>query len=192
MPVWIERAKGGCGGRVGRQAKQGNRRCTPIRPTFRLARRMDEPSKPAHRARRVDGPIITGAGDDRNWQRFRELAPILPLMELGNSIAAHQPDEFHAWIALLESADGVDRVAGPCADFEVGHADRSAAGHCLRRSITRFIGCHALCGFQRIAGRDEPPHLVEAKRADRGQADPPMPPMGRIERAPEKANALHG
>ena len=53
IPAGVLRANGGCGGRVGRQAKENDRRCTPLRPVTRLARRVDEPPQPAHRARRV-------------------------------------------------------------------------------------------------------------------------------------------
>ena len=66
IPVGILRANSGCGGRIGRQAKENDRRCTPFRPVLGLARRMDEPSQPTHRARRVGSRIITGPANHRN------------------------------------------------------------------------------------------------------------------------------
>src|SRR5947209_14738776 len=60
IPIGVLHADCGCGGRIGRQAKKNDRRCTPFRPLLCLAERMDEPPQPTHRASRVDYGIITG------------------------------------------------------------------------------------------------------------------------------------
>ena len=69
---------------------------------------------------------------------------------------------------------------------------RRAARHPPRRGEPRFERRHVLRAFlQRIAGRDQPPHLVEAERAHRLEADVPVPAMRRIERAAEETDARH-
>ena len=86
MPVRVVRAKAGCGRLVGCQAKECDRRCTPVRPVPCRGRGMDEPPKPAHRARRMGPVIIAGAGKHRNRHHPRHPAPILPLVELRQRI----------------------------------------------------------------------------------------------------------
>ena len=45
--------------------------------------------------------------------------------------------------------------------------------------------------LERVAGRDQPPDLVEPERAHRGKADMPVPAMRRVERPAEETDARH-
>src|SRR4029453_12664214 len=112
VPVRVNCAQPGGGGSVGWQAKEANRRCTPFRPVPCLACGADKLPQPAHRARRAGLAIIAGTRNDRNRHHARQGAPAPPLVELGHSILAHQPDEVEPRPVLEELMDGVDGVAG--------------------------------------------------------------------------------
>ena len=192
MPVGIVRADRGGRGTVGRQAKHYNRRCTPLRPSFRLARRMDEPPQPAHRAHRVGMAIIAGPANHRNRHHAGNSPPVAPFVKISQIIQADEPDEPLARIAALQFLQGVDRISGAGAQFEVAGPDRSSSRHSPRRSEPGVIGRHILAALlERIARRDQPPYLVEAERTNGLKADPPVPAVGRIERTAEKADARH-
>src|SRR5438128_397950 len=96
-------------------------------------------------------------------------------------------------MASLEQLNGVDRIARPLAPFEIADPDRSATRRLLGRGEASVKRSHVAGVFlERIAGRDQPPHLVEPERAPGGKAHSPMPAMGRVERAAEETDARHG
>src|SRR4029453_18471576 len=144
VPVRVDCAQPGSGGLVGWQAKEANRRCTPFRPVPCLACGADEPPQPAHRARRAGLIIIAGARYDRNRQHARQVAPAPPLVELGHSVLAHQPNKPVPRISLEKQADGVDRIAGAGASLEVADPDAAASGPGARRCEAGGIGRHVL------------------------------------------------
>jgi len=192
MPIGIERADGGSGGRVGRQAKQQDRRWTPLRPSFRMARRADISSQPAHRARRSGRAIIAGAGKDGNRHQPGDSSPIPPVMKFRHSVGAHQPDEAEARIAATDALERVDGEARAFEGLEGAGPDRRPASHRPGRGEPSRERRHVLrlC-LERVAGRDQPPHLVEPELVERGEAHPPVAAMRRVERAAEQADALH-
>src|SRR5687768_14515259 len=112
-------------------------------------------------------------------------------MELGNSVGAHQPDEAVAWVPADQLAKRVDGEARPEPRLEIADPDWGSPRHLPGGRKPRLERCHAFVGLERIAGRDQPPHLVEAERVERSEADPAMPAVRRIERAAEKSDALH-
>lgn len=192
VPIGIERANGGSGRRVGRKAKQQDRRGTPLRPSFRMARRADISSKPTHRARRSGGPIIAGAGKDGNRQQPGDSTPMPPVMKIRHSVGAHQPDEAEARISAENPRQRVDGKARAFASLEVADADRRSARQRLGRGEPRLQRRHVLRRrLERVAGRDQPPHLVEAQRLGRVDADLPVPAMGGVEGAAEEAGKRH-
>ena len=66
-------------------------------------------------------------------------------------------------------------------------ADRRAPRHRLGRGQARVERRHVRgAGLERIAGRDQPPHLVEPKRVERGEADPAVAAVGRVEDPPRR------
>src|SRR6188768_4195643 len=162
VPVRVKCAQP-CGGRsVGWQAKEVNRRNTPFRPIPCLACGADKPPQPAHRAGRAGVVIIAGPRKYRNRDHTRQDAPTLPLVELGHSVLAHQPNEAMLGEAPHQLFKRIDRVSGSIADLEIAHPDAAAPGHRTRRRKPRGIGRHvARLVFQRIARGNEPPNLVE-------------------------------
>src|SRR5690348_9500555 len=138
VPMWIDCAQPGGGGRVGWQAKEDNRRCTPFRPISRLACGADEPSQPARRASRSGLVIIARAGYDRNRHHARQVAPPSPLVELRHSILAHQPDEAVTRPLAEQSGERVDRVASPAFRLEIADLDPASPRHDARRGQARF------------------------------------------------------
>jgi hypothetical protein len=112
-------------------------------------------------------------------------------MELSNSVRSHQPDEIVTGESPLERSKRVDGVARARALFEITDPNGCQAGHCPSRSQARRIWRHALGRLERIARRDQPPQLVEAKRINCRKAELAVPAMGRVEGAAEEADALH-
>ncbi len=142
MPVWVVRANGGRGGRIGRQAKEQDRRYTPVRPVLRLADGMDEAPQPAHRARRVGRPIIPRTGHHRNWQFAGQAPVIAPFMKIRQGVASKQPDETVLRIEPLEAFYRVDGEARAEPDFDVGDVDRAVPRHRLGRGQARLKRGH--------------------------------------------------
>src|SRR5262245_28502981 len=161
VPVRVKCAQPCGGSSVGWQAKEANRRNTPFRPIPCLVCGADEPPQPAHRARRAGIVIITGPRKYRNRQHARQGAPLLPLMELGHSVLAHQPYEAMPRIALHQPGQRIDRVAGSIVGLEVAHLDAAAPGHGARRGEAGAIGRHVPgLILQRVSGGNQPPDFV--------------------------------
>src|SRR6185437_15125357 len=119
--------------------------------------------------------------------------PIAPFVKIWQGVASKQPDETVLRIAPLQPPDRVDGEAGALANLEIADPDPRPARHVLGRGQARLERRHVgRALLQRIAGRDQPPDLVEAERAHRLEADVPMPAMRRVERAAEETDAGHG
>src|SRR5687768_17129832 len=111
---------------------------------------------------------------------------MLPLMKLGNSVSAHQPDEADSRVALLERPHRVDGVPSAGVTLEIADADARTAGNGPGGGKPVQEGRHVLSAFlQRIARRHQPPNLVEAERVHRRKADPPVTDVRRVERPAE-------
>ena len=111
VPVGVERAQAGGGSRVGRQAKEDNRRCTPVRPVALPGSRggrtaAASPSR-APRGQRHHSP---GGESPQSAPSPPDLRQCLPLVELGHSVGAHQPDEAVVGVAPLRARASVSTV----------------------------------------------------------------------------------
>ena len=93
----------------------------------------------------------------------------------------------------LERADRVHGEAHALPHLEIAYPDRRASGEPFGRGETGREWSHVLGALlQRIARRDEPPYFVEVERAHGGEADMPVPLVGRVEGTAEKTDAGHG
>ena len=72
----------------------------------------DEAPQPAHRARRAGIAIIARAGNHRNRHHARQAPPVLPLVELGDIVRAHQPDEAVAAGSAGAACEACRRCSG--------------------------------------------------------------------------------
>jgi hypothetical protein len=107
-------------------------------------------------------------------------------------VASEQPNELIARVAALELADRIDGEPSTRGSLEIADSNRRLARHSLGGGEPRLVRGHILrFGFQRVPRRDEPPHLIEPKRADCAQADPTMSPVRRVEGTAEEADARH-
>ena len=192
VPVRVERAQGGGRAWVGWQAKKGDRRCTPLRPLFRLAERADEPPQPPHRTRASGRGSITRARNDRNRHQSCDLPPRAPLVKLWQNVLTYDPDETETRVSTSQLRQRIDGEAGAGAALEIEHPNWSPRRHrsCggKARLDWRHVGGR---GLQRIARGDQPPHFVEPQGVERAKADPPVPAMRGIEGAAEKPDARH-
>src|SRR6185295_5884296 len=93
----------------------------------------------------------------------------------------------------LQPPHGVDREASAFPPFEIAGADACPPCHDRGLGKPRIEGCHVFdVLLERIAGRNQPPHLVQPKYPHRFKTDAPVPGMSRVEGAAEEADACHG
>ena len=189
-PVWIGAAQGRGRARVRIETQLYQRGGAPSCPVLHAGCRPPVSAEPGRRGARGSTAIIAGTGDNRNRHEPGHIAPGLPLVELGQVIAAHQPDEAVARIAPLQRPQRIDSKPRAQLALDSRGANRRAAA-------VRHGGCeprrqrsHARPGLERIAGRNQPPHLVQPQRAQRGQADLAVTAMRGIEAPPQQADAF--
>ena len=132
---------------------------------------------------------ITRPGQYHEAHRASDIHPAKPARQLHQDISPHDPDEARARETAAQFAQRVDGEAravsrlDPRGQDAAGTGDPSGAGKAVGE------GCHAVCGFQRIAGRDHQPDLVQAQPPHRQQRDVPVTFMRRIEGSAQQADA---
>lgn len=114
---------------------------------------------------------------------MKDLLPILPLIDPGQIVRPHQPDEPKIGELSGEMPKGIGGIAGAEAMLDIGHPDARMMCDTLRFSQTGRKRSHAIAALERILGRHHPPDFVEPQIGKGRQADLPMPIMSRIERA---------
>lgn len=193
MPLRIVTPQAGGGTGIGSKAQIHERWRSPIGPITRLACGPDEAPQPSH-GRSGQGLIfIPRTGDYGNHYMPGYAPPVFPAVELGEIVGPHNPYKPSFRIApdkLFQRVDGVSR-----AQFALYgcRPNARAPRHFPGRFQSRLQRRHILGAvFQWVAGRNQPPDLVQPQRIEREQADPPMSAMGRVERTAEKACCLQG
>jgi hypothetical protein len=172
--------------RIGVESQCHKRWRAPPFRTTKTGNRPPELPQPGHRGAREGSGIIPRSGDNRNRHQLRDRTPVPPLVELGQIIGAHQPDESPLWIAPQQCAEGVGRVAGPQFALDRGDPDSRTAGLPLRRGDPRREGRHARCRLERITRRHQPPDLVERQRVHREKRNASVPAVRGVEAAAEQ------
>lgn len=190
MPGWIGSPKARCRRRIGAEAQQHKCRQSPSRPMFRLACGPHSAPQPTHCRTCMGTTIIPWTRDNRNRNLTGDVPPSFPAMELRKIVRPHQPDEAMIGIEPGQLGQRIDGVASLQLLLDGGRPDRRMPRHCPRGSKPRLERRHAGLLLQRVAGRDHPPDFVEIERAQGMKRQSPMPTMRRIERAPEKSDAL--
>jgi hypothetical protein len=158
-------------------------RCAPLPPFPKAGFRHGIAPEPGHGGARHSGATIARTRDHRNRHCPRDGAPVLPAVKLGKIIRPHQPDKAPLGITPLERAQGVHGVARAQRSFDRGGDDRRASGLLASRAEAGAQRGHAFTRFQGVAGRDQPPHLIQTQRICCEQADAAMPAVGRVEAA---------
>src|SRR5205823_9351746 len=107
-------------------------------------------------------------------------------------VASEQPDEAVLRVTVLQFAHRIHRIARARAPLDLADADPRTPCHPLGGGEARVEWRHvASARLEGIAGRDEPPHLVEAERLDRREADASVREMRRVEGATEETDPRH-
>ena len=133
--------------------------------------------------------VVGGAGHDGEGHGAGDVGPVLPAGELDEVVGAHEPDELGAGKAAAEGAErivGVARVEArldACGDNPATVRDAAGAFEAVGE------GGHAVGGFERVAGGDEEPNLVEPQALEGEAGNVAVALMGRVERAAEDADA---
>lgn len=191
-PVWIGAANGCRRTRIGIETQMYQRGCAPSCPVLQAGSGPPVSAEPGPGEARPGGCIIARTRDNRNRHGSSEASPVFPLVQLGEIVAPHQPDEPVFRIASLQAMKRVHGVAGAqFALYLAGHDGCAPRLH-PRRSEPRGKRCHALPGLKRVARRDQPPHRVEAQRLPGKNADPAVPAMGGIEAPAEEPDPGQG
>ena len=172
--------------RIWIETQMYQRGCAPSCPVLQTGLRAPVTAEPGHRGAREGSAIIARTRDNRNRHGAGDAAPVTPAMELREIIAAHQPDEAHFGIAPAQRPQGIDGEHRAQFALDRGGPDRCAPGLPAGRGEPHREGRHAGCGFERIARRNQPPHLIQPKGLAREQADPAMAAVRGIEAPAEK------
>lgn len=165
------------------------RRCAPFTPFTKTGGVDTVSSQPGHCGARNRGSIITRPRNHRNRHDFRDTAPIFPAMELGEVIGPHQPHKPPFRPAPDQSPQGVDRIARGPVPFDRADTDRRTPRRSPGGTHPRAQRRHAPIRLERIAGRHQPPRLVQPQCGHGEERDPPVPPMRRVEAAAEQPRA---
>lgn len=189
-PVWINAANGTRRTWIGIESQMYQRGCAPSCPVFQTGRGPPVSAEPCGSGARCSGAIIAGPRNYRNRHGAGQPAPVAPAVELGQIVAAHQPDKFLVGIAPAQRLQGIDREHSAKIAFDRSRHDRRAPGQAERRLQAGRKRSHPGFGLKRIARRNQPPHRIKVECLPREQADPPMPAMGRIEAATQQTDAL--
>lgn len=134
-------------------------------------------------------PIIAWSWQDREWHRSDDIGPVLPARQLGQVVGAHEPHEPDVGEQAAQRAERVEGVARAEFGLEGGGDDASAIGDTAGAGEAVGKAFHARPRFQRVAGRDQKPDLVEFEPAARERGDMEVAGMGRVEGAAEEADA---
>ena len=187
MPVRVGPAERRGGALIGAEVQQHERRRSPCRPVFCAGGGADEPPQPGRCGARHGHRFIPRPRDNCNRHHPRNPPPVAPMVELGDIVRAHDPHEPPFRVTADEFCKRIDGVTGVKEAFYIGHFDDAPPRLHPCRSKAGFVRGHALGRLQRIARRHKPPYFVQPQRLRDIQADPPVPPVRRIERSAKKA-----
>ena len=134
------------------------------------------------------GPAV----EYRNGKRLEDVLPAPPVLEIGEVVGTHDPDEAVARVAAAQLADGVGAVWAVPALFAIAHPNRRVAGEAPRPGQTLFKRRHAALRFKRVLRRNQPPEFIQIESFYGLKADMKMAFMRRVKRAAEQADAPAG
>ena len=139
-------------------------------------------------ARQARPNSILGSGDNGDGHGFKYAVPIGPVMNSGQIVRAHQPDEMGRGIAALEMVKEFHCPGGPEPGLDIADLHARLVGDGLDRSeaALEIAGRIAL---ERILRRDKPPDLIKAQPAHGCPGHMPVAGMGRIKTAAKQAGA---
>ena len=136
---------------------------------------------------------FTGAIHHRERKCGGNIPPILPVVETGEIIRPHQPDEVNIRATAQDVRDRLRRIARADSRFQSGDNVPGVMLHqgaaCRHPLFQRGQGRDIL---ERVAGGDKPPDLMEPQAPQGRLRHQPMPRMRRVERATEEANPHSG
>lgn len=130
--------------------------------------------------------VIARARQHRERQQPDDFPPSAPARKLFQDIRAHDPDEPGVRKQADENLRGIDGIARPdgMLDSRCHHtpavADARRPGQPIRERR------HASHRFQRIAGRDQQPNLIQPQPFQRQFGNVPMAGMRRVERSAQQ------
>ena len=119
-------------------------------------------------------------------QRVGEFPPIAPEMETFEIIASHQPDKPDLRKSLSQRLYGIQGVTRTQLPLDIADDQARIAGDVFRRGKALGEIAHGRSAFQRIAGADQPPDIIQLQPAQRRETDIEMAAMGGIEGAAEQ------
>ena len=64
---------------------------------------------------------IAGTGKEGQGQGFDNIGPVVPFVQIGETVGAHDPDEVCLLHGLAQGQQGFSGVMGVCLTLKVGH-----------------------------------------------------------------------
>ena len=125
---------------------------------------MCGPGGAPKRAQRVTRP-----GKDCQRQRGWNLQPIVPAVQIGEAVGAHDPHEIGALQHRRHAVERLGRSARTDLPFKVGHDKAGMPRDLSREGEARLVFACLTRSLQRILRRHEPPHPVERHFLQRGE-----------------------
>lgn len=141
------------------------------------------PPQPGHRLAGQRASGFAGARHDQHGHGVGDGKPSAPFRQLAQIISAHQPDEVHAGKFFAEGRQGFGGVGGVQMPFDIGGDDVPAIGDAAGGGQAIGERRHPGRRFQRVAGGDHQPELVQPAMDHRRPGDVQMADMRRVERA---------
>lgn len=133
-------------------------------------------------------PTIFRSCNYGNRRSFKYLGPALPAWDLQHIIRTHQPNKRGLRKALAQLAQRIRRIAASQMPFNIRHIDARMARGKAGRFHPVFQRRHPRCCFQRILGRDHPPHRIQPQPLQCDQAELQMAVVSGVEGPAQQAD----
>jgi len=129
-----------------------------------------------------------GPVDDRHRHGLGDPLPVLPMVKPRQIVGAHDPDQRDGAKPCLQPKDRIRCKAAADFGFDARDGYSTAFGQSPGFGDPSGDIAAWRRRFERIAGRDQPPHSVESQAVPRGFACRDVTPVGRVEGPAEQTD----
>ncbi len=136
--------------------------------------------KGPRRNRAAGRDAIAVTGQNANRDHLHYVVPVLPVMQLRQIVSAHQPNKLHAVIARQKMSQSLGGKACAKPRFNIGNLHPRMIDH-IPRMRYPILQRGWPARLERIAGRNQPPHMIQTEPLQGLTRDMRMPLMAWIE-----------
>lgn len=95
---------------------------------------------------------IAGARQKRQWQSIGNIGPVVPAMQIGETVGSHDPDKIRLAHRVAKGLQGLGSVVGIYLVFNIGHHEAGVFGNLFGESQPFGIVAGFMGVFQRVLG----------------------------------------